>query len=532
MAATDLAVRIATIFDSAGVKKADKGLKGLEKSAKSLGKTLGITLGAAAMAAYGKNAVKAFAADQKSAMMLTLAVKNLGLAFDQANIDDFIARLEKSAGIADDVLRPALQTLLTTTGSTAKSQQLLNLAIEVSRGSGIALETVVQDLSNAYVGNTKGLRKYYLGLSQTQLKSMSFLDIQEKLTNQFSGSNAAYLSTYAGQMEVLGTAAGAAAEVIGQSLVEAIINVSGAADASTLAAWIESSAGYVDGLIDSIAKLIFSVKWLSNPKNWLKSGDDMWAEWDRQVAKRQTAAAGVFDPTNNAVTGYKRDEAARRKAEADAKKRAADLAKVTKANTAELKKQAALKKAGTVFDLEQIQLIAALKGKLSTEERMRVEAQLALLNENDVLAQQLTKQILMAQDETGNLYKYFLAIGNADIKNPFAFLDDWIAQFQSKLAALTSTAPNVSATTSSAPTSGVVPGFTPDQSIYGVAEQMISYNQLTGLNYNPNVAPVQTVRIEVTGEGALTDAIASSLQTKSLSDGQIAYLNRRTGFFE
>ena len=104
--------------------------------------------------------------------------------------------------------------------------------------------------------------------------------------------------------------------------------------------------------------------------------------------------------------------------------------------SAELKKQAALKKAGTVFDLEQIQLIAALKGKLSAEERLRVEAQLALLNQNDLLAQQLTKQILMAQDATGGLYKYFLAIGDAKIKNPFAFLDQWLIDFQAKLNAL------------------------------------------------------------------------------------------------
>jgi len=120
---------------------------------------------------------------------------------------------------------------------------------------------------------------------------------------------------------------------------------------------------------------------------------------------------------------------------ADAK--AAALAKSTlksqKALTDQQKKQAALKKAGTVFDMEQIQLIAALKGKLTAEERTRVEAQLALLNENDVLAAKLTKDILMAQDATGGLYKYFLTIGDTKINNPFAFLDQWILDFQKKL---------------------------------------------------------------------------------------------------
>jgi hypothetical protein len=84
--------------------------------------------------------------------------------------------------------------------------------------------------------------------------------------------------------------------------------------------------------------------------------------------------------------------------------------------------------------MQQIELIAALKGKLSDEDRKRVELQLALLNENTTEADTLTKQILMAQDATGNLYKYFQQ--TPDAKNPFAYLDKWIADFQTKLNSL------------------------------------------------------------------------------------------------
>jgi hypothetical protein len=84
--------------------------------------------------------------------------------------------------------------------------------------------------------------------------------------------------------------------------------------------------------------------------------------------------------------------------------------------------------------MQQIELIAALKGKLSDEDRKRVELQLALLNENTTAADALTKQILMAQDATGNLYKYFQQ--TPDAKNPFAYLDQWIVDFQNKLNAL------------------------------------------------------------------------------------------------
>lgn len=524
---TDLAIRIATTMDATGINKAGKSVDSFDKKIKKLGKTLGVTLGAAAMAAYAKNAVKAFAADEKSAVLLTLAVKNLGLAFEQANIDQFIAGLEKSAGIADDVLRPAMQSLLTTTGSVTKSQQLLNLAIEASRGSGVDLQTVIQDLANAYVGNTRGLRKYNLGLSQTELKTMSFLEIQAKLAEQFSGANAAYLSTYAGQLEVLGVAAGNAAEIIGKSLVDALLGVSGAASASTLGAWIESTAGYIAGLVDSIAKLIYSLKWLMNPKNWLKSGDEMWAEWDKQAAKRRAAAMKAFDPTNNAVTGYKKDEAARRSAEASAKKRAADLAKVTAKNTAELKKQNSLKKSATVFDLEQIQLVAALKGRLSKEEELRVQAQLALLNGNEAVAKELTNQILMAQDASGNLARFLTALPNA--RNPFEYLDAYLSYLAGKAAAIMTNAPvptspqgNTSVPT---PPATNVPTYPSDG--------MISYNQMTGLSYNPNAGSTVVVNVQgsVISEQDLTETIARNLQNSSLSSGKVAQLERYSGFF-
>jgi hypothetical protein len=228
-----------------------------------------------------------------------------------------------------------------------------------------------------------------------------------------------------------------------------------------------------------------------------------------------------------------------------AKKIASDQLKETKKLTAEQKKQAALKKAGTVFDQEQIQLIAALKGKLSEEDRIRVQAQLAILNENDVLAKNLTRQILMAQDATGGLYNYFLTIGDAKIKNPFAFLDDWIKEFQSKLNSLTMpTMPTAAAAVVAASVSGVPagqpwsPGFSmggnntpgasfPSTNVGTIPTGNFTYGQGNPLNTNVYV----TVQGSVTTEEDLVTKIASGLQQKSLSTGDSSYINRRTGGF-
>ena len=48
----NLAVRIATVLDAAGLNKAGKSVDGFDKKLKTLGRTLGVTLSGAAIAAF------------------------------------------------------------------------------------------------------------------------------------------------------------------------------------------------------------------------------------------------------------------------------------------------------------------------------------------------------------------------------------------------------------------------------------------------------------------------------------------------
>ena len=77
-----------------------------------------------------------------------------------------------------------------------------------------------------------------------------------------------------------------------------------------------------------------------------------------------------------------------------------------------------LKKAGSIFDLEQAGLLAALKGKLSDEDRKRVELQFALLVGNTTEAQKLTYELAKAQGLGEHLANYLASL--PDAKNPFA----------------------------------------------------------------------------------------------------------------
>jgi hypothetical protein len=442
-----LRVDIASEFTGAAAfKKAGKASSGLEKGIKSLGKTMGIALSAQAVVAFGKASVKAFMDDQKSAVLLANAVKNLGIEMEAPAIEGFIQHLSRQASVADDQLRPAMQALLTTTGSVTKSQKMLADAIEISRGSGVDLATVAQDLSNAYVGNTKGLKKYNLGLTQAELKASSFVDIQSRLNKQFAGSNAAYLETYAGKMEALTVASGEAQETIGKGLVDALVilvgqdeGVTGLSDrfatlAKDISQVVTGMAAFYKSVEDGgsvLTPIINYMKWFTKHMPSIYKILGFFKRFSPENSTDATGTSTIGD--YNAAIDAAKNRKAKQKLEADADKRAKLLAAAAlkqaaaaKAAAAEAKKQAALKKASAMFDMEQIQLIAALKGNISEQDRKRLELQFALATDNVEEAKKLTYQLAISQGMTVKLAAELASLPKAN--NPFAawkgYLDD------------------------------------------------------------------------------------------------------------
>jgi hypothetical protein len=439
----DLRVDIASEFTGrAAFTKAEKATSSLDKAVGKLGKQIASVFALTKIVAYGKASVKAFVEEERAVSQLTTAVKNLGLAFAQPEINNYIDRLQASTAIVDDELRPAFQALLTTTGSLTKSQELLSLAIEGSRGSGIALTTVSQDLANAYNGNTRGLRKYNLGLSKAQLTTISFTEVQQRFARQFSGANATYLDTYAGKLDVLKVASETAKEVIGKGLVDALVIAGGkSGDIQDVSDAMGSLAEYTADTVRGMGVLVSKVTQLNDKIAGGAIGSIISGGFNLGLTgliNRLGNDAQERPRANRRFMGgaqanlYDSSAAAEKKFRDQQKKLAADQLKATKALTAEQKKQAALKKAGSVFDLEQIQIIAALQGDLSKQDEMRLKAQLALLNNNEVVATSLTKQILMSQDATGNLYKLWQTL--PDARNPFAYLEGYLDMLAGKAA--------------------------------------------------------------------------------------------------
>jgi hypothetical protein len=394
-------ISIASKFDAKGFKQADTALGKLNGTAKKVAGSLGLAFGAAAISQYGKAAVKAFAEDEAAARRLTTAVENLGIGFANPQITEYIANLEKSAAIADDVLRPAFQGLLTTTGSLTQSQKLLNDAITISRASGVDLATVTEDLGKGYVGITRGLIKYNTGLTRAELTSKSFNEILGVILKRSAGAAEDYLGTTAYKFDVLSVASSNAAEIIGGGLVDAFALVGGGTDANDAANVIEGIATALANVsrqagrtVGVIPTLIQNLKNL--PRNIFQGFAG--AQLGRNVVIPQKQ-----EEVKLTVTQRKQEELMA-KLEKDALKREKErLALLNKQNTAKKlqgvidKANLALGKGSDVFDMDKIQIAAALTNQAEQLGKATTSSQVLQIA-NDIARLNVKKSILALED--------------------------------------------------------------------------------------------------------------------------------------
>lgn len=182
----------------------------------------------AAAAAYaikiGVDGVKAAIEDEAAQVRLANALKSATGA-TQAQIaatEDQILKMSLATGVSDSKLRPALQRIALSTGDLSKAQDLLSVALDVSTSTGKPLEAVANAIGKAYDGNTAALGKLGIGLSSAELKTMSFTDVQKKLTDLFGGAAAANAETYQGRLDRLKVTFDEAKETIGYKLLPII----------------------------------------------------------------------------------------------------------------------------------------------------------------------------------------------------------------------------------------------------------------------------------------------------------------------
>lgn len=261
-------VRIYGDWDGSGVKKAEKDLGGFSQQVSgftgSMSKSF-LGVGAAIGGAFAltnivsgftnflRDSTQAAMEDEKSLVSLAVAMNNLGLATENAGVEDFVLQLSLATGVADDQLRPAMQRLLTVTGDVAKSQDALRLAMDIAQGTGRDLESVVLALSRGFGGNTTALSRLGAGLDQATLKSKDMDLITGALADKFSGQAAAAADTFQGKMNRLNVAVGEAQETIGYELLIALD------DAGTALGGVGGFSDALTNATDKVADIIAGI---------------------------------------------------------------------------------------------------------------------------------------------------------------------------------------------------------------------------------------------------------------------------------
>ena len=469
------------VIDIAAQFTGKKAFAQAENAADKLGRTVKTALIGVGVTAFAKSAISAFAAQEKQLNLFKNSLRTIGFEFATSDSLAFLNSLKLQFGVVDEQLIPAYQQLLTTTRSLAASQNLTNVALDIAARQNISVTAAADALSKAYLGNTKSVGALGLGINKATLASGDFSAILKEITNITKGSAASAADTFSGKLAKIKVAADSAKVSIGAGLVEALMQISKSTDIDQLQGKIinfgnsaAETLGNVGRLISENIVLIKSlaivlaaaftvnkiaafivtlsaavkvVKQLRNAllasavaRNFLFNPIGAAALTAGMFAAIGLVTKGVealSDSTTRATENLlnlfgaskalgvggdqggaaKYAEGAAARAAADAKAAAAAQLKATNAQTKALKDQAKLKKAQNLFDLDQIQILAALQGQVTEDEKLRLSLQLALIQGNASEAERLAAQLAISQLQTTDLALAIAKLPSA--LNPF-----------------------------------------------------------------------------------------------------------------
>jgi hypothetical protein len=234
MAGTSRALTLKLLADvdnfTKNLNKADGEVTSFGSKVSDFGKKAGLAFavaGAAAAAYAGKllvDGVQSAIADAAAQERLAKTLENVTGATEAqiSATEDYITKTSLAFGVTDDELRPSLERLARATGDVQKAQELQTIAINVAAGSGKSLEAVTNAMARAAEGNTASLGKLGIGLSKTELATMSMEQITAKLANTFEGQASVKADTFQGKMDRLKIAFDEGKETVGSFVLDAI----------------------------------------------------------------------------------------------------------------------------------------------------------------------------------------------------------------------------------------------------------------------------------------------------------------------
>ena len=391
-----VAINFLTKFDKKGLERATKELKGFDKVVatgafrlKTFAKAGGIAA-AAGMAIFAKNSIQAALAQERLDKQLQLTLRSIGQEFELPGVKTFIEDLQRATNITEDQLVPALRQLIAQTGDLDTSQTLLSKSLDISAGTGADLNTVLDAINKAAIGNYKSITNLGIGFTAAEAKSMGFVKLMQSL-DKYAGSAEAQTKTFAGQLERFKISAGEAGETIGQSfLVFASLITTGSSNLDVFSAKLDTAAEKSSNLLVGLG-VSFSKGGLNgfldlaNLNLDVLTGDfQTFQKLEKQGLKntqeRILKEKGLYGLSGSVLDALQNQSKSSKKQLTYAemlKKIQADILARERKLTEEKRAQEALNKKknelAAMFDIDKINLQVALSRKLSGEDELRVK---------------------------------------------------------------------------------------------------------------------------------------------------------------
>jgi hypothetical protein len=270
---TKINVDFVSTFNNKGTKQAHGEINKLTKSFEKLGAAFGLAFGAKELVNFAKESVKAFAADDASAKILAQTLGNLGQSIADVPVEKFITKLSELNGISKTDLRAGFDTLVRSTKDAGKAQELLNVGLDISAGTGKNLGAVTLGLAKAYAGNNASLGRLGLGLTTTQLKMNTFAENLKIISKTFKGDATTAADSYAGKMARLSTSFEEFKIKVGTGLVDAFANLSHSSSMTDIQTKLDNFGTSTQNFIAGLGVVIGDIETISKKLN---SGTGGW----------------------------------------------------------------------------------------------------------------------------------------------------------------------------------------------------------------------------------------------------------------
>jgi len=396
----NVVINFLTKFDKKGLQRATKELKGFDKviaSSKFATKAALVTAGIAsayALDRLAKSSVRAALEQERLDKSVEQSLSSINELGSLAGVKTFITDLQTATNITEDQLTPALNGLIISTGNLSKAQGLLGVAIDTSKGSGVDLLSVTDALGKANRGQFRALGQLGLGFNAVTAEEMGLADITDYLTLKFGGAAQRATATFGSKLDDLKISAGEAQENLGQGFITAAEIIIGSSNSTDVFGAKLELLGLNGGYIvialadkvkkiqenfsslsksiqnDPILKFFFgSAKAIPVLGGWIEGFKGL-AEDGKKIADTSKETVAQTEEQKIAAAKLAALQAKFDKFAAAALDKQKKLTKEKAAQASLDKKKAELE---SMFDLEKINLQAALSRKLSGEDELRVK---------------------------------------------------------------------------------------------------------------------------------------------------------------